>query len=70
MDAAEIREMTLEDIKKELEDARKELMMLRFQTTTGELTDYTQMKFSRRKIARMLTILREKQSAAGTEGDE
>ena len=37
MDAAEIREMSIEDIQEELDDARESLMRLRFQLTTGEL---------------------------------
>ena len=59
MKAAEIREMSVEDIQEELEDARESLMRLRFQLTTGELTDHTQIRFTRRNVARLLTILNE-----------
>jgi len=61
MDAAEIREMKIEDIQEELDDAREALMRLRFQLTTGELTDHTQIPQTRRKIARLITILKEKE---------
>lgn len=61
MDAAEIRDMKIEDIQEELEDTRESLMRLRFQLTTGELTDHTQIRATRRKIARLLTILKEKE---------
>jgi large subunit ribosomal protein L29 len=61
MDAAEIREMKIEDLQEELEDTRESLMRLRFQLTTGELTDHTQIRAARRKIARLLTILKEKE---------
>jgi large subunit ribosomal protein L29 len=64
MDAAEIRDMKIEDIQDELDDARESLMRLRFQLTTGELTDHTQIRFTRRKIARLLTILKEKEGEA------
>ena len=64
MDAAEIRDMKVEDIQDELDDARESLMRLRFQLTTGELTDHTQIRFTRRKIARLLTILKEKEGEA------
>ena len=64
MDAAEIRDMKIEDIQDELDDARESLMRLRFQLTTGELTDHTQIRFTRRKIARMLTILKQKEGEA------
>ena len=64
MVAAEIRDMKIEDIQDELDDAREALMRLRFQLTTGELTDHTQIRFTRRKIARMLTILKQKEGEA------
>lgn len=64
MDAAEIRDMDIEGIQEELDDARESLMRLRFQLTTGELTDHTQIRFTRRKIARLLTILKEKEGEA------
>jgi large subunit ribosomal protein L29 len=61
MDASEIRDMKIEDIQEELDDTRESLMRLRFQLTTGELTDHTQIRATRRKIARLLTILKEKE---------
>jgi len=64
MDTAEIREMSIEKIQEELDDARESLMRLRFQLTTGELTDHTQIRFTRRNIARLLTILKEKEGEA------
>lgn len=59
MNAAEIREMKLEDIQEELDNARESLMRLRFQLTTGELTDHTQIRSTRRNIARLITILKQ-----------
>ena len=69
MDADEIRSMDSEDIQDELDDAREELMRLRFQVTTGELTDYNQLRFTRKKIARFLTILRERELEEEMEGE-
>ena len=69
MDADEIRSMDAEDIQDELDDAREELMRLRFQVTTGELTDYNQLRFTRKKIARFLTILRERELEEELEGE-
>ncbi|TES89331.1 MAG: 50S ribosomal protein L29 [Anaerolineales bacterium] len=69
MDADEIRSMDSEDIQDELDDAREELMRLRFQVTTGELTDYNQLRFTRKKIARLLTILRERELEEEMEGE-
>ena len=64
----EIREMSTEDIQQELDNSREELMRLRFQMTTGELTDHSQISITRRKIARLLTILGERKGEK-TEGD-
>ncbi len=69
MKAAEIREMTTEEIEAELDSSREELMRLRFQFTTGELTDHTRFSIARRKIARMLTILSQREQDEESEGD-
>ena len=69
MDISEIREMSIEDIELEIEDTREELMRLRFQQTTGELTDHNQMRTTRRKIARLLTVLNERKRAEEKEGE-
>jgi large subunit ribosomal protein L29 len=69
MDADEIRSLDAEEIQDELDDAREELMRLRFQVTTGELTDYNQLRFTRKKIARFLTILRERELEEEMEGE-
>lgn len=69
MKAEEIRAMSTEDIEIALDAAREELMRLRFQMTTGELTDHNQMSFTRKKIARMLTILHERSASAEKEGE-
>ena len=69
MDVAEISEMSIEDIELEIDDTREELMRLRFQQTTGELTDHNQLRLARRKIARLLTVLNERRSAEKKEGE-
>jgi large subunit ribosomal protein L29 len=66
----DIRNLSTGEIQVRLNDAREELMRLRFQLSTGELTDYTRLRFTRRKIARMLTILREQQLAASMEAEQ
>jgi large subunit ribosomal protein L29 len=59
MNAAEIRDMKIEDIQEELDNARESLMRLRFQLTTGELVDHNQIRLTRRNIARMITIMKQ-----------
>lgn len=49
---------------------REELMRLRFQQATGELTDFTRLRQTRRRIARIMTILGERERMASTEGEE
>jgi large subunit ribosomal protein L29 len=65
-----LRDLKPGEIETKLTDAREELMKLRFQQVTGQLTDTSHLRILRRDIARMQTILREQQSAAGTEGEE
>lgn len=60
MKAQEIRELSIDEINSKLVDARQELMNLRFQMVTGQLTDISRFKVTRRLIARFETILRER----------
>ena len=60
MNAKEIRELSVEEIKNKILDARQELMNLRFQMVTGQLTDTTRFKVIRRDIARFEPILTER----------
>ena len=57
MKAVEIRKLGAEEIRSKLSDVRDELMKLRFQQVTGQLTDFTRLRALRRDIARMETIL-------------
>jgi large subunit ribosomal protein L29 len=65
---SDLRNLKSGEIETKLTDAREELMKLRFQQVTGQLTDTSHLRVLRRDIARMQTILRE-QAAAGTEGE-
>lgn len=70
MKVAEIREMQVEQIRSKLSDAHEELMKLRFQQVTGQLTDTSHLRSLRRDIARMETILKQALRAAASEGKE
>jgi len=65
---SDLRNLKSGEIETKLSDAREELMKLRFQQVTGQLTDTSHLRILRRDIARMQTILRE-QVAAGMEGE-
>ena len=60
MKAKEIRNLSSDELKKKIDDARQELMNLRFQMVTGQLTDHSRFKVTRRSIARFETILAER----------
>jgi large subunit ribosomal protein L29 len=66
--ASDLRNLNSGEIETKLSDAREELMKLRFQAVTGQLTDSSRLRILRREIARMQTILRE-QKTAETEGE-
>ena len=60
MNAKEVRELSTEEIETKLMNTRQELMNLRFQIVTGQLTDTSRFKVARRDIARLQTILNER----------
>lgn len=60
MKTSEIQKLSSDEILAELDNTREELMKLRFQTATGELTDFNRLRVTRRNIARMMTILTER----------
>jgi large subunit ribosomal protein L29 len=63
MKASEIREMAKEEIRREIERARENLFNLRFRVVTSQLRDHNVLKAARRDIARLETILRERERA-------
>jgi large subunit ribosomal protein L29 len=67
MKSSEIRLLSTEEIRTKLADARQEAMNLRFQVVTGQLTDTSRLKQARREIARIETLLREREIAAEEE---
>ncbi len=70
MRASEIRVLSTNEIRSNVADAKEELMNLRFQLATGELTDHTRLGDTRRLIARYYTILNERELEEELEGEE
>ncbi len=68
MKVQEIREMQLEQLRSKISDMREELMKLRFQQITGQLTDTSRLRILRRDIARMETVLNENLRSTAEEG--
>lgn len=69
MKIEEIRKLSNEKIQDELDSAREELMRMRFQKATGELTNHNLPGLTRKKIARLLTVLNEKRAEQSAEGE-
>lgn len=63
MKASDVRNLSGDSLQGKLNDSREELMKMRFQQATGELTDFTRLRAVRRDIARMLTIMHERMQA-------
>ena len=61
MELNTMREMTDAELAAELEKMKKELFNLRFQHVTGQLENPLQMREVRKNIARVKTIMREKE---------
>jgi large subunit ribosomal protein L29 len=61
MKAWEIRAMTVDELIQELDDAREELFNLRFQFSTGQLENFNRLTDVKRDIARLKTIIRERE---------
>lgn len=58
--AKELRAKTLEELKNELVELRKEQFNLRMQNATGQLGNPTRFRQVRKEIARINTVLNEK----------
>ncbi len=69
MRASEIRALSTTEIISQVTDAKEELMNLRFQLATGELTDFTRLSYTRKLIARFYTILQERELEEEMEGE-
>ena len=62
MKAKEIRNLSVEELNKKLEDLKKDLFMLRMQHATNQLDNPVQIAVVKKEIARVKTIIREKQA--------
>jgi large subunit ribosomal protein L29 len=69
MNVREIRGMTTDDLRRKMDEIYEELFNLRFQFMMGRLEDHNRLTALRRDVARMKTILRERELAAQMEGE-
>lgn len=61
MKVSEIKEMTQEELQKELSELKSELFKLRFQLVTNQLENPMKLKDVKKSIARVKTVIRERE---------
>jgi large subunit ribosomal protein L29 len=69
MKTSDIRLMSIEEIQTKITDSRNDLMNLRFQVVSGQLTDTSKLKTAKKEIARYETIMQEKMKERKMEGE-
>lgn len=62
MNLKEIREMSTTDLRAEVESLKKELFTLRFKQASGDLANGYKMREVRKTIARILTVITEREN--------
>ncbi|MBQ3192630.1 MAG: 50S ribosomal protein L29 [Oscillospiraceae bacterium] len=62
MKAKEIKNLSVEELTKKLDDLKKDLFMLRMQHATNQLDNPMQLNAVKKDIARVKTIIREKET--------
>jgi large subunit ribosomal protein L29 len=71
--AHELDGMSNADLESKLREAKEELFNLRFQSATGQLESHGRLRTVKRDIARIYTVVRERElgirTAPGTDGD-
>ncbi len=60
--ASELRDLTDDELGDRLKDRRQELFNLRFQSVTGALENSARLKLTKREIARILTVVTEREA--------
>jgi large subunit ribosomal protein L29 len=61
--AIELRELEDDELENRLAEYRREMLNLRFQLATGQLDNYSRLNDAKRNVARVLTILRDREIA-------
>ena len=62
MKAKELKNLSVEELTKKLDDLKKDLFMLRMQHATNQLDNTMQLNAVKKDIARVKTIIREKET--------
>jgi large subunit ribosomal protein L29 len=70
MKTAELRGLSTEELLRELEDRQRELFNLRYQASTEQIENPALIRLSRREIARIKTLLHERETEAARSTEE
>lgn len=66
LDLKELRKLSSDELKDELKTAQEEMFNTKFQLATRQLKNYKQMPAAKRRIARALTVMGERERAGKT----
>jgi large subunit ribosomal protein L29 len=70
MKASEVKDLSDDEIRQRLAETKEELFNLRFQNATGQLDNYKRLGELRRDVARIKTMLRERELSQHAEQGE
>ena len=70
MNITEMRELTSEELMENLSEAKEEKFNLRFQVATNQLDNTARIKAVKTDIARIMTVLRERELSIGPDADD
>ncbi len=59
--AADLRALSVEDLRKKLNEQKQEVFNLRFRHATAQLEKTSELKGAKRQVARIMTVLKEKE---------
>ncbi|MFM7756169.1 MAG: 50S ribosomal protein L29 [Actinomycetota bacterium] len=68
-DRAELRDLDLGSLVEQLRNAKQEALNLRFRSATGQLENHSELRRVRRRIARINTLIRQREIAAAEAGE-
>jgi large subunit ribosomal protein L29 len=68
-DRDEIRDLDLVSLVEQLRNAKQESLNLRFRSATGQLDNHSELRNVRRRIARINTLIRQREIAAAEAGE-
>ena len=66
---SDLRDLNLADLVDELRQAKQESLNLRFRSATGQLDNHSELRRVRRRIARINTLIRQREVAAAEAGE-